>query len=444
MKRRKPDARADARIKKQISGLMPVFAHAAVGDFSHDVEIPKDDGAFGEIYAGVQIMLDVIRRQLEEQQAANRELRKVKEHTEALLSSIGEGVVALDSEGRVMFINRSAERLTGWRAAKAMGQPWHAILPALDIEDGSVIEPERRAHRLAFAAKRKIAHAVLYVRKDKKRFPAMITATPIFLQGRKWGVVQVFRDMTKDLEAQRAAVEYISLAAHQMRSPLTIIRWTSESLMAGDEGPLTPAQLAQMKELHDADLRMITLVGAFLNVSRLELGSFAVTPKPTDVRTVLDGVAAELAPEAARASIVFKKAYPAAVPLIDADPRLLHVVFHNLASNAVKYGRKGGEVRIAVEPRPREIVVSITDDGIGIPKGDQPKIFSKLFRADAVQLLGIDGTGLGLYIIKTILEKTGGRVWFTSKEGKGSTFYVGIPMKGMRQQYGVKELNAVS
>src|SRR5689334_24281342 len=107
MKRRKP-ASTEARIRKELSGIMPIFAHAAVGDFSHDVEIPKDDGAFGELYAGVQIMLDVIRTQLEAQQIANRRLQEVKDETEALLTSIGEGVVALDAEGRVKFINRAA------------------------------------------------------------------------------------------------------------------------------------------------------------------------------------------------------------------------------------------------------------------------------------------------------------------------------------------------
>jgi PAS domain S-box-containing protein len=443
MKRRKP-ARTDARIRKELSGVMPIFAHAAVGDFSHDVEIPKDDGPFGELYAGVQIMLDVIRTQLEAQQEANRELQKVKDETEALLTSIGEGVVALDAEGRVKFINRAAVRLTGWSASKAMNQAWHALVPALDLEDGSVIPQDKRVHRLAFAAKKRIAHAVQYVRKDKKRFPAAVTATPIFLHGKKWGVIQVIRDMTAELEAERAAVEYISMTAHQMRSPLTVIRWASESLLAGDEGLLNQGQLTQMKEIHAADLRMITLVGAFLNVSRLELGSFAVSPEPTDLRAVLDTVARELSSEATRAAVAFKRTYPEALPLIDADPKLLHVIFHNLATNALKYNRRGGEIRIGIATNPREIVVSVSDDGIGISKRDRPKIFKKLFRAEDVQLRNIDGTGLGLYIVKTILEKTGGRVWFRSEEGKGSTFYAAIPLRGMRQQYGVKELNATS
>jgi signal transduction histidine kinase len=234
------------------------------------------------------------------------------------------------------------------------------------------------------------------------------------------------------------------MAAHQMRSPLTVIRWAAESLLAGEEGPLGPGQLMQMKELHAADLRMIALVGAFLNVSRLELGSFAVTPVPTDVRTVLDATASELAAEASRASVAFRKEYPEAVPLIDADPKLLHVIFHNLVSNAVKYGRKGGEVRLGVELRRHELVVSVADDGLGIPKQDQPSIFSKLFRSESVRLRDIDGTGLGLYIVKTLLEKTGGRVWFDSEEGQGSTFHVAIPMKGMKPQRGVKEISAVS
>ncbi|HTK60171.1 MAG TPA: HAMP domain-containing sensor histidine kinase [Candidatus Baltobacteraceae bacterium] len=443
MPRKKP-AQTDALIRKELAELMPVFARAAVGDFSRDVAVPDDAGPFDELYAGVQIMLDVIRRQLDDQLTVNREYRKAKEETEALLSSIGEGVVALDAAGRVMFINRTAERLVGWPAAKAMDETWHALVPALDLEDGSVIKLEKRAHRLAFASRRRITQAVQYVRRDKGRFPVMVTATPITLRGRKWGVIQIFRDMTKELESQRGAVEYISLAAHQMRSPLTVIRWAAESLLGGDEGLLTPGQLTQMKEIHDADLRMITLVGAFLNVSRLELGSFAVAPSPTDLRTVLDIVARELSAEATRANVAFKRTYPEALPLIDADPRLLHVVFHNLATNALKYNRRGGEIRIGIEAHPREIVVSVSDDGLGISAADRPKIFSKLFRAEAVQLRNIDGTGLGLYIVKTILEKTGGRVWFESEEGKGSTFRVAIPLRGMRQQYGVKELNTTS
>lgn len=436
MKGKNP-AMTDAQIRKALTALRPVFAHAAVGDFSHDVAVPEDAGPFEELFAGAQIMIDVIRKQLEE-------LRESQEVTQGLLGSVGEGIVALDREGRVVFINDSAERLIGRTAARSMGRPWQTVISALEAEGGPAIEDEKRPYRVALQTKKRNTRVMTYMRRDKKRFPISITATPVFLHGKLWGVVQIFRDITKEIESQQAATEYVSLTAHQMRSSLTLIRWTAETLLSGDEGALTATQLEQVQALYDADLKMITLVGAFLNVSRLELGSFAVTPAPLDVRAALDAVASELALEAGRASVRFARAYDDAVPLIEADPKLLQVIFHNLVSNAVKYGRKGGEIRLGIETDRQEIVVSVADDGLGIPASEQSKIFIKLYRAENVRNQEIEGTGLGLYIVKTILEKTGGRIWFDSKEGKGTTFYVALPLRGMRAQSGSTGLTSAS
>ena len=184
---------------------------------------------------------------------------------------------------------------------------------------------------------------------------------------------------------------------------------------------------------------MIDLVNALLNVSRIDMGNFAIDPKPTDFVEISESVIGELAMQIKEKDIKFTTKY-GNIPQIQADPKLARIIIQNLLSNAVKYTPTGGKVSIAISKEKENILIKISDTGYGIPVEAQSRIFTKLFRADNVRAKEVDGTGLGLYVVKSIVDQSGGKVWFESAENKGTVFYVTIPITGMKKKEGTKEL----
>jgi two-component system sensor histidine kinase VicK len=187
---------------------------------------------------------------------------------------------------------------------------------------------------------------------------------------------------------------------------------------------------------------MIELVNALLNVSRIDMGTFMVEPQEEDIREVAEVVYRDFELLASRKGVSLKKEYSGKLPKMNLDNNLTRIIFTNLLSNAVKYTPKGGEVslKITANGKEKSVLIEVSDTGYGIPESQQGKIFTKLFRADNAQEIDPDGTGLGLYIARAIVKMANGEIWFTSKEGSGTTFYVTLPFAGMTRQEGSKGL----
>jgi len=186
---------------------------------------------------------------------------------------------------------------------------------------------------------------------------------------------------------------------------------------------------------------MIELVNALLNVSRLELGTFKVEPKKIEMKKITKEVIKESVAMLEEKEIKIIEKYDEKIPLIKADPDLTRIILQNLITNAIKYTPTGGKVSVEVAIKKACMIVKVSDTGYGIPKSQQKNIFGKLFRADNVKERDTTGTGLGLYMVKSILESVGGKIWFKSVENKGSQFFVSIPLKGMKKKKGEKKLN---
>jgi len=173
------------------------------------------------------------------------------------------------------------------------------------------------------------------------------------------------------------------------------------------------------------------------------LGTFIVEPEKVDlkkiVRSVLDEFKVKIDEKKLKITFVISKSFPKYL----LDPKLTRIIVQNLVSNSIKYTANGGRVKIAVGQVKDKILISVLDDGCGIPAGQQSNIFNKLFRADNARVLDPDGTGLGLYIVKTILANVGGEIWFKSREKKGTNFFVTLPCYGMRSKKGRRELEVV-
>lgn len=282
----------------------------------------------------------------------------------------------------------------------------------------------------------------MFVSKSGEKIPVVNSIAPIKKgQGEIVGFVVSFRDVTTEREIDRAKTEFVSIASHQLRTPLTTINWYCEMILSKDSGKLTNKQERYVNEVYKANKRMVILMNALLNVSRLEKGTFMIEPKSEDVTNVIRSAVNEFKTQIADKKIKFQAKYDSSIPHISVDANLLSMIVQNLLSNSIKYTTAGGRVNLSTNKKDGSIIISVADNGIGIPKNQHDRIFTKLFRSDNAKRVDPDGTGLGLYIVKTILENTGGKITFESAEGKGSKFMISLPLSGMNKKTGTKQLN---
>ena len=238
------------------------------------------------------------------------------------------------------------------------------------------------------------------------------------------GLAMIF-DITEQKMLDKAKTEFVSLASHQLRTPLATTKWLTEMLVSGDIGELSQKQKEYLDKLHAANEDMVDLVDVLLNVSRIEMGSLSVEIKPTNVEELSESILNELAFLVDKKKIQVKKEYNGLLKDIKSDPKLLRIVIQNLVSNALKYTSTGGTITITFEETGSEKRIKVSDTGFGIPEGQQNRIFTKLFRADNVRgLTDSQGTGLGLYLVKSVVASIGGSINFVSEESKGSTFTI--------------------
>lgn len=238
-------------------------------------------------------------------------------------------------------------------------------------------------------------------------------------------------DITERKKLDKAKSQFVSLTSHQLRTPPTAINWYAEMLLSEEAGPLNEKQKKYVNEIHNGNQRIINMINTFLNASQIQLGTINIKPELVNVVDSLKDIFIELEPIIINKELVIKKGYKDdEAIIINTDRNLLHIILDNLISNAVNYTSKGG-ISIIVKKVNTGIHIEVADTGCGIPKEVQAKIFGEFFRADNARNIKSDGSGLGLYITKSFLELLGGNIKFKSEEGKGTTFFVDIPSRGM-------------
>ncbi len=249
-------------------------------------------------------------------------------------------------------------------------------------------------------------------------------------------IVGVNIDITKDKQVDMNKSEFIALASHQFRTPLTSMHWYTEILLSEDSGKLNDDQKKYLNEIYTSNMHMVNLVNSLLNISRVEMGTFVINTVPCDIIDISKKVIKNSEIIIKNKDIKLSSRFSNNIPKIKVDEKLLSLVLQNLLSNAVFYSENSGKVSFSVKMDESEnnVIFKISDNGCGIPEKQQEKIFSKLFRADNVKQKNVNGVGLSLYLSKAIIDYAGGNIYFESKEGKGTSFFVSIPVLGMRSR----------
>lgn len=355
-----------------------------------------------------------------------------------LFKSMDDGVFIFDKEEKPILINQAGLDLTG------LSEKENSFDKLAKVFSKTGLDLKKKARQAICAGKTiSVSEVVL----DRMFFEVFIT--PINDSSKKVSAFAVIlHDITKDKEVERMKTEFLALASHQIRTPLTALKLFVEMLVNEEVGPVNKKQRDYLENIQISTERMIKLINDLLNISRLESGRLAVKPIKTNLTDFIEQLIAEFEPLAKshNCGLVFDKPKNQVFELA-IDQTLMRQIIHNLITNAIQYApakRSDIVVSLSQDIKSNGVLISVKDAGIGIPKNDQKHIFEKFFRADNARKASTDGFGLGLYISKTILKMVNGRIWFESAgAGKGSVFHILLPKQGMKTKQGERGLAIV-
>lgn len=395
--------------------------------------------------SGVVEDLSSVKRVQEVLEARTNELENAKNQIEAEVQNVRKFQKAVDSsteavsitkpDGTIIYVNPAWTALNGYTNLEAMGRNPRMLKGPEPKPEVFTAMWEKISAGLPFHTE-----DIVNKRKDGTTYLAELSIFPISEGEQTLFYVSLCQDISLRKEIDRAKTEFVSLASHQLRTPLSAIRWYSEMLLSKYVGELNEKQKQYVKEIYAGNLRMVELVNALLNVSRLDLGTFAIEPEEVVLTEICESVLSELAPQLTEKTQVVERVFANAPATYRGDPKLLRIIFQNFLSNSVKYTQAGGRIAVEISTKESMLYIRVTDNGYGIPKSQHSKMFQKLFRADNVRQKDTEGTGLGMYIVKAIVEASGGQLSFESEENQGTTFHVFLPLSGMQKKTGARGL----
>ena len=374
---------------------------------------------------------DDIERHSQELEEANVLIRTEKERAEGILrflESIGEAVYATDADRKIIFINKTAAEYIGKSPEEIMGTHTsdHFIFEAGDATD---LARQFPIQTVLESQETVIFPNHTFAVKGGKKLPVTGTASPIIDDAQQLlGVIVIFQDITEKYELEQMKDRFLSVAAHQLRTPIGSMRWSMELLQNGDFGKLPKGASEAVQQLYDNSTRLISLVNDLLDVSRIDQGRAQEEAQDSDIAELIRKVIETLAGEAEQKGVTITYAPGEDLPLICITQQHVFDAIENLVSNAIRYNRQDGTVTIQTSVVEDAIEIHIIDTGIGVPLEDQSKLFSKFFRASNAVRSFTDGSGLGLSVVKSYVEENGGTVGFESQEGIGTTFIVRLPI----------------
>ncbi len=369
--------------------------------------------------------LELILENLKKSEAATRHELRTSLRLAKAVESASDAMVITDTDGHIEYVNPAWQRLNGYTLSEVVGKK------------PSIVKSGRTNSTLYIRLWDTITNGkpfnseeVINKRKDGSLYAAHVSIYPVVSNGRTVNFVGIAQDISERKERDHLRSEFISLASHQLRTPLTSLRWFSEMLKKRTRKLLPGAELEMIDNIEKSAVRMISLVNRLLNLSRIETGRLIIVPKKTSIPKLLSGIKKDLDTIAKQNGVRLAFRVPANLPLLKVDADLLGEVLLNLLSNSLKYTPKGGRVSLEVHVRKSAMSFVVHDTGIGIPTAEQAHIFDRFFRASNAVERDEQGTGLGLYLAKLLIESLGGEIDLQSEEGKGTTVNFYVPQKG--------------
>ena len=350
-----------------------------------------------------------------------------KVQVRAVIDSMGEGLITIDAEGAIASANRYALEALGYTEDELVGQWFSETIIAVDqhrLPLENMARPIVRALTLGEA----VSDYTYYLRRDGSMMPVFLTVSPILIDSRPSGAIELFRDITSERQLDLAKDEFVSLASHQLRTPASGVKAILSMVLAGDFGPLTEKQSYYLQKAVDGNNRQIQIIEDILNAARIDSGKLEIEFERINLVELVEDVIKELSSEVAtRQQDILRLGLDQIT--IWADPGKLRMAFENLVGNASKYTPHQGTITITVEEVNGYAQVLIADNGVGIAAKDVPQLFSKFIRIENELSDAVGGTGLGLYLAKNIIDLHRGSISVESVEHSGTTFSLCLPMR---------------
>lgn len=361
-------------------------------------------------------------------------VRKVKveqARTESFLNSIGDAVVVADTESKIVYANKSAIAKSGealrvlkrktvsevfklYKKSRRIPKSQYPCYRVLQQEEfTSIVEPFTNG---------------LYLKDNNIDVPVTITTSPVLVGDEIVGTISICHDATEEARVDREKTEFISIASHQLRTPLTNLSWTLD--LFGDEVKLKKEHKELLENAEISVNIMKTLVRDLLNVSRIEQGRLKIEKEDIEVTSVMEQQIKQLDSQETEKGCIFNFKKPKQAIKAHNDPKLVAQILEVFLSNAVRYSKEDQcTITVNLKNKKDSFIMSVKDTGIGIEKDAQKKLFTKYFRAQKAQDFAPQGSGIGLYYAQIIAKALKGKIWFESTPGKGSEFFVEIPKK---------------
>lgn len=358
----------------------------------------------------------ISRLMVQKAEAVEQEEDKVK----YILNNLLDGIVLLDQNKQIIFHNHALEKYFNFKP-KFIAD----LLSTKEVDAGiKVLKEFLESERIVFPEE----NYILEVDQPKNKIIQGISMPLYDNFGRELGWLKILQDVTREKEVDKIKSDFISIAAHQLRTPLSYLKWLFKMLISGDLGRVSPMQKDILEKGLLNSQKLIELVNDLLNISEIEEGAYAFKFKKISLNNLIQEMVEELEPLAGEKKVALNFTPDTSVSDLRIDVFKFKIALNNIITNAIIYNHPEGKVEITLAQQQKAVILKIKDTGIGIPKKDAASLFNKFFRSKKAQDLNTGGSGLGLYISKNIIDGHGGKITYQSKEGEGTTFIITIPI----------------
>jgi len=351
--------------------------------------------------------------------------KKVKSKIPVICDYLSVGLLFFDKENKLSLINPRAENFLNIKAKEILNKPPPKLIK------NSKLKP-----LLNLFFKKRFKEISQQEIKINNGLALVVSCFPILekgktfrkTQGKKAGTLVILEDKSREKEIERIKTQFISLAAHQFRTPLSAIKWGLRMVLNEELGELTQKQKTFLKKIYHSNERMIALVRGLAIVAQMEEGKYIIRPTPFQIEKIVQSVIDFQREKIERKKIKLKFKKPKRkLPEVFGDIKKIELAIQSLLENSLNYITSKGEITISLKGRKEKVEFKIIDTGFGIPKKQQKKVFEKFFRGANVARKGTEGSGLSLFLTKNIIEAHKGKIWFESQQNKGTTFYLTLP-----------------
>jgi PAS domain S-box-containing protein len=419
-------------VADDVIGVLMVFSRAEAYFTAEGLSLVKAIASQVAVAINNAHLYELIRDQAERLGVMLRKEQEEASRSQAILESVADGVLVSGPDNRITFLNSSVQRILGVPAGRLLGQSVEEFGGLFGEAGSTWLETVRRW------SESRTAHEVGDTYAERLELGndriGLIHLAPVVLEDDFLGTVSILRDITREVEVDRLKSEFVATVSHELRTPMTSIKGYVEMLLMGAAGAINENQSHFLDIVKGNIDRLNTLVGDLLDISRIEAGKVTLSTKALDLRQIATDAIAEMqqASNEDKKPIAFSLKASRDLPPVVGDGERVRQIILSLLDNAYHYTPENGSVQVHLrKSRKRgEVQVDIVDDGLGIPAGEQQRVFERFYRGENPLVLATPGTGLGLSIVKQLVEMHHGRVWLGSDgvAGHGSTFSFTLPV----------------